>query len=218
MEFNRIHTLQNTIRQQVEHKIRKLRMGEVPWSLKLQVFRDHIKLWSCFHRTRLGLKMSNKKIRWLLTQVDVGELNIYELSTAQVEARMKSAFKFYKEAKKDASMWRNDFLHELAASRAEKNGTTVEHGEATMRKIERQRWSARNVKRMRGKLQRSATNKVYVAEVIDGVAVRCCVTEKLDIEQVAARENDSRFGQSENTPLMQEPLLSELGYLGNVLE
>jgi hypothetical protein len=63
---------------------------------------------------------------------------------------------------------------------------------------------------MRGKLKRSATDKVYVSD-----PVRRCVTEKLDIEAVAARENDSWFSQSENTPPMPEPLLSELGYCGD---
>jgi hypothetical protein len=109
-EYNRIHTLQTDIRQSVEHRIWKLRMGEVPWSPKLQMFRDKIELWSSLYKTRCGLKMRNCKIRRLLKKVEVADPNIYVLSTGQVEARMKSAFQAYKEAKKEASMWRNDFL------------------------------------------------------------------------------------------------------------
>jgi hypothetical protein len=76
------------------------------------------------------------------------------------------------------------------------NGTTVEQEENAIRKIEQQKRSACNVKRMRVKLKRSATAKVYVTEV-DPAPVRRCVTEKLDIEAVSARENDSRFSLSQ---------------------
>jgi hypothetical protein len=163
-KYNRIHTLQTDIRQRVEHRIRKLCMGEVPWSPKLQIFRDKIELWSSLYKKRCGLKMSNRKIRRILAKVEVSDPNIYVLSTGQVKARMKSAFHAYKEAKKEASMWRNDFLHDLAAVRAVWNGMTVEHEEAAIPKIEQQKQSARNIKRMRGKLKRLATDKVYVTE------------------------------------------------------
>jgi hypothetical protein len=65
-EYNRIHTLHTDIQQRVEHRIRKLRMGEVPWSPKLQIFRDKIELWSSLYKKRCGLKMSTRKIRRLL--------------------------------------------------------------------------------------------------------------------------------------------------------
>jgi hypothetical protein len=62
---------------------------------------------------------------------------------------------------------------------------------------------------MRGKLKRLATDKVYVTEAYPagGALARRCVTEKLDIEYVAAQGKDSRFSQSKNTPPMIEPLL-----------
>jgi hypothetical protein len=71
--------------------------------------------------------MSNRKIRRLLKKVEVTDPNIYVLSTGQVEARMKSAFQAYKEAKKEASMWRNDFLHDLAAARDDRGTRRKRH-------------------------------------------------------------------------------------------
>jgi hypothetical protein len=192
-------------------------MGGLPWSPKLQVFCDKTELWSCLYKKRCGLKMSFRRIRRLLTKVEIADPNIYDLTTGQVESRMKSAFKAYKEAKQQVSMWRNDFLHKLAAARVVWNDTTVEHEEDGIRKIEKQKRSARNgVKRMWGKLKRSTTDKFYVTDgVPDGDPVRRCVTEKLDIEAVVAHENDSRLSQSENTPPMTEYLLFELGYCGD---
>jgi hypothetical protein len=138
-KFNRIHTLQNDIRQSVEKNIGKLRVGEVPRSPKLQVFRGKIELWSSLYKKRCGLKMSNRKIRRMLKKVDIEDTNIYALSAGQVEARMQSAFKAYKEAKQQASMWRNDFLHKLASARAVWNDTTVEHEDNAIRRIEQQK-------------------------------------------------------------------------------
>jgi hypothetical protein len=52
-------------------------MGEVPWSPKLQIFRDKIELWLSLYKKRCGLKISNRKIRHLLAKVEVVDPNIY---------------------------------------------------------------------------------------------------------------------------------------------
>jgi hypothetical protein len=64
---------------------------------------------------------------------------------------------------------------------------------------------------MQGKLQRNATTQVYVNDQ-EG---RRLVTKKEEIEEACIAENIARFSQSEATPFMQEPLLSELGYLAD---
>jgi hypothetical protein len=46
----------------VELGIRKLNMGGVPWSPKLQPFRDTIELWKMILQKRKGLKISVKRI------------------------------------------------------------------------------------------------------------------------------------------------------------
>ena len=107
------------------------------------------------------------------------------------------------QAKSKAENWRDDFLYDLAAAKAEKLGTSVEIEIKKTRDIEGLRRSARNIKRIRGKLIKSSTTMCHVTE--DGV--RREVTEKEDLEQVAANENDSRFSQSENTPPMTNPLV-----------
>ena len=67
---------------------------------------------------------------------------------------------------------------------------------------------------MQGKLQRSATNQVFVNDH-EG---RRLVTTKEDIENACINENISRFTQSKDTPPMQEPLLSALGDLADTPE
>ena len=143
--------------------------------------------------------------------MDISE-DIYALRISQVESRLKSAHSAYKAAKKDASNWRNDFVYELAEARASRQNTSVEAEVKKLQHREIQRRQARNVRRMRNKLERPPTVMCHVT--VDGV--RREVTEKEDMEQVAATENESRFSQSEHTPLLQEPWL--LSYLYNNLE
>jgi hypothetical protein len=154
-----------------------------------------------------GYKMSSRRIRRLLKKVTIDDANIYSLSIGQVEARLKSSFKAYKEAKKEASMWRDDFLVDLAKAKAKANDTEPEAELQAMRRIDTQKRMARNVKHMRGKL----TIQVYVTPN----NIRRVAVEKQDIENVCIAENDSRFSQLETTPPMSEPLLSALGYLAN---
>jgi hypothetical protein len=45
-EYNRINDRQYTIRKDIESKIRNLRTGAIPWSPKLQRFRNNIQIWS----------------------------------------------------------------------------------------------------------------------------------------------------------------------------
>ena len=45
-EYNRINSLQYSIRRGIESKIRQLRTGAIPWSPQLQQYRTDIEIWS----------------------------------------------------------------------------------------------------------------------------------------------------------------------------
>ena len=83
-----------------------------------------------------------------------------------------------------------------------------------MKLVEYQRQTARNIKRIQGKLQRNATIQIYVNDE-NG---RRLVTAKEEMEQACIQENIERFSQSKDTPPMIEPLILDLGYLGNTIE
>jgi hypothetical protein len=51
-EYNRIYALHVTLRKQIEHNLRKLRMGKVEWSPKLKQYRLEIELWSMMFKKR----------------------------------------------------------------------------------------------------------------------------------------------------------------------
>ena len=211
-EYNRINDRQYTIRQQIERKIRHLRMGALPWSPKLQSFRDKILVWSLLLKKRKSRKVSNRKIRRLLLKTDTHDA--YTKSLSEIEALLDASFLAYKKAREQAVRWRDEFMESLASSRSLAKGTEKEVELKQLRAIEKQRTVARNIKRMQGKLQRNATTQIFVNRP-DG---RHIITDKDEMEDACIEENESRFSQCEDTPPMIEPLVSDLGYLADTPE
>jgi hypothetical protein len=99
----------------------------------------------------------------------------------------------------------------LAEARAQRNHTTVKKEFLLLCRVTDQKTQARNVKRMLKKLGQNSTTKLYYTS--DGVRIEC--TEKSSMEDACIFENTSRFSQSEATPPMTKPLVSELGYLAD---
>jgi hypothetical protein len=117
----------------------------------------------------------------------------------------------YKKAKEQALPWQDEFLEGLADTRALAKGTDKADELKQLRTIEQQRRVARNIKRIQGKLVRNATIQIIVNDR-DG---RRVVTDKTEMEEACISENIARFCQSEDTPPMMEPLVSDLGYLAD---
>ena len=109
----------------------------------------------------------------------------WDLSYAEVQERVDTSFKEYKVAKKNAPEWRDSFLYTLAEALATKKGTDTEKELSQLMHRERQRQSALSVKKMRRRLNKNSTNKVYITN--DGVRREC--TEPLDIKQACMEEN-----------------------------
>ena len=213
-EYNRINDRQYEIRKKIESHIPHLRTGAIPWSPKLQRYRDTILIWSMMLKKRQPKprKISDRKLRRLLLRSDITDA--YSKTPEEIRTLLNEAYISYKKAREDASAWRDEFLVGLASSRADHNGTDKETELKQLRTIEKQRTVSRNIKRMQGKLQRNATTQVFVNDQ-EG---RRLVTTKQAIEAACINENLERFTQSESTPFMQEPLLSALGFLADTPE
>lgn len=209
-EFNRINDRQYVIRKQIEQKARHLRMGAVEWSPRLQSLRNAIEIWSILlKKRRRSRSTSTCKLRRLLAQSTITDA--YTRTIPELEDALSKAFQDYRTARDQASVWRDEFLDTLAASRAMSKGTEKASELKQLRSIESQKRVARNIKRMQGKLQRNATLQIIVNDS-DG---RHVLTDKADMEEACIAENIARFSQSGDTPPMTEPLLSELGFLAD---
>jgi hypothetical protein len=208
--YDAIHNSQNIIRKLIESKLRKLRSGGKPWSPQLQEYRDKILLWSLIFKRKSGQKIATSIIKRAMKKTEYRDLQ--SITLLEATNQKNRSYAEYKIAKKNAEIWRDDFLVMLAKQRSERDKSTTEDIELKkLNTINLQQKIGRNVKRMRGKLERNATTKV--SHWVDGVKVDCI--NKTDIEEACMAENISRFSQSESTPVMTEPLVSLLGYLAD---
>ena len=163
-------------------------------------------------KKRLGRKVSNRKLLCLLLTSNI--TNAFSRTIPQLEDAVDLAFKEYKKARTNAVSWRDEFLETLATAKAQANGTDQGSVLKQLRLLKQQRTTAHNVKRMQGKLERTATIQIYV-NTDEG---RQVVTDQRGIEAACIMENESRFSQSEDTPPMAYPLVKDLGYLADTPE
>jgi hypothetical protein len=189
-KYDAIDDESQAIKDKIQSKIRKLNMGEVPWSPKLQPYRDSIELWKMIKRKRKGMKVSVKRIRRFMGKTNIRDALTCDLELA--ETYLKQAVKAYNIAKQSADLWRNDFLENLAKAKADKKGTEQAKELKSLIQIEKQRRQARNIKRMRGKLGNGQVTKVYQTDE-DGVK-NVCETQETMV-QAFFQENDSRFSR-----------------------
>ena len=118
-EFNSIQSLHASIRSTIEQGLRRLRMGGIPWSPKLQRYRDTIEIWWMVVRKRRNVHVSTKRIRRFIRRL--GLTNALRVPLPFAERELKMARIAYKAAKKNADVWRDDHIISLAQSRATKN-------------------------------------------------------------------------------------------------
>ena len=161
-EFNRLHLESKEVRSTVETKLRKLFMGGVPWSPKLQIYRDTIELWQLIVKKRQRMKVSVKRIRRYMAKTGLCQALEYNLAGASLF--LTKAYESYGEAKTKAQLWRDDHLDSLDKARAKKNNSTPDKERKARKHIERQRKQARNVKRIRQKSGKGSVTKLYYTE------------------------------------------------------
>ena len=212
-EYNVLQQENTRIRDEAATKIRKLTMGGVPWSPILQAIRDKIELWAMLIRRKQQVKVSVRRIRRFLENSPIQ--NAFTCSLQEAYTQKKLAHAEYKETREKAPELRSKFQDTLAVAIAEKKGTDAETEAKNLKRIELQRRQARNVKRMRGRLGNSRVTKLWYTND-EGSRILC--NTQHDMEFACFQENETQFSQSENTPPMMEPTVSELGYLAETLE
>jgi hypothetical protein len=88
-EYDNIQISQLKIRKLTEFKLRKLRMGGVPWSPKLQTYRTEIELWAMILWKRKGIKVSNIRIRRFMQKSSIWDA--FSQNKESAEAKLAEA-------------------------------------------------------------------------------------------------------------------------------
>jgi hypothetical protein len=190
-------------------------MGGVPWSPQLQLLRDTIELWATLVRRKKQVRVSVKRIQRFSRKVPLVR-NALTCSLQEATNHRHAACKEHKAAREtEAQKTCENFQGTLAKAIASKKGADVETEANNLRRMEKQRRQARNVKRMRGKMRGKLgdgrVTKIWHAD--NGTQVQCDTQESM--ESACLTKNDCRFTQTE-PPTTCAILQSSFFRLGSV--
>ena len=192
-----------------ERKCRKLKMGGRKWSPILQAARDTIKLWTMVRRKLRKCKVSVRTIIRLGKKLNIRTINA-DLESSKV--KLDEAYQNYKNLRVQHEELHKTYREKLAQARAAEGNTKAVSEIKSIMHREKQRKTARRVKRALKKTVGMGTTKVHV--VNNGVTSE--ITNKEEMETAILQENHSKFHQTEGwCPLLNGQLARDLGLMGD---
>ena len=100
----------------IDHRLCHIFAGKLPWSPRLQQFRDVISFWHRIIRLRKGVLTSRKCLSRLASKLDL--FDGYSATLEVAISKLQEAYTSYRTAKKQAWSWRMDHQESLLAARA----------------------------------------------------------------------------------------------------
>lgn len=191
-EANAIDCLKTKAMLSAEKKCRKLKMGGVAFSLATEGPRRRINFWTLAIKRRRGGKVSSRLWRRKKRKAGIVEA-VRILSLETMSDRLKAARQDYRNAKKNHKEERVTFLQTLKPKDRDR-----------LIRVEKQRELGRAAKKVTGKL----TNNSVVKVIHNGH--EC--SDRNEVEAVLLQVNEAKIRACEDTPFLQEPLVSAFGF------
>ena len=207
-EYNNIDLLRTRAMLKAERHCRKMKMGGVPFSPDYNDTRKRIAAWTLLVKRLEGERVNSRYLRRKMHQADITDYS--NITLEQALAERKEAY-LENQTLKSNTARRETWLESVAGALAAEGKLTKEQCILNMRNRERQRRNARIIRRVNGKLRAGAVTSVIAP---DRQGVWREVTSKKDVEDALIAENIRRFSQAQDTPFLQEPLLSAVGPVG----
>jgi hypothetical protein len=190
-----------------EKQCHKLSMGNVDFLPEVDMARKRHWLWQQVVKKHEGKQVSAAMLKRKVQQC--GILCPLSVTLAQAKARFQEADVAYDALKQHTPSYRHEFLCDRAANKSGDVSADAQKAASRLLQQERQRSDARHVKRVLAKVQGGAISRIKVME--DGHCVE--KSDQMAVEQHTMAMCDAQFRLTENVPLCQEPMRSELGPL-----
>lgn len=207
--YNKLDKEDSELRQRAQKKCRKLRMGNVKFSIVVKLRRDERYLWTRISQRLLGVPTCLSTIRRLMRST--GHLNALTLNIQEVEKMIAVNRKEWKKAVRDQDKLREEMALAVNTRRATRNNTTVEVEQKVTKNAFIQKAGFGRIKEI---IQKPRISMSMVSYTNSAGTVTECFT-KTEIEEACMQEGIHRFTQAHGTPFLSEPLLSDLGPLGD---
>jgi hypothetical protein len=209
-EYETIDSIRRKHVNSAEKKCRKLRKGNIPYSPVIQQARNKIEGWSLLLKSKKGLKVSSRKLSRTLKKAGIPTMAKAD-NIVCIKDELDLATKQYYTLKKRSKELRETHLESLASALASAGNLVKQNVLKQLRHRESQRATAKKIKFIQGKLNRSST--IIVTETLeDGTVID--ITDKRGMEKAIIHSNKKKFKQSFSTPFYNHPYNKIFGYLG----
>ena len=210
-EMIEIDKTKEELMRHAEKKCRRFCFGEIDFSPDVNKARGIRMVWDMVLKRRAGKRnIKTRKIKAIAKAV--GVVNPLGASDYEANRAFHLADEKYRKLKPNAPTIRSDWLKERSydskLSEADRKRARV------ALRHERVRDNNRRMRHVLGRKRAGAVIRIGVGEGAEYIEL----SEKEVVEMKIMENNTKRFRLTENTPPMQEPLLSDLGYLGDTPE
>jgi hypothetical protein len=199
-EYERLDQIRCQITTEAEKKCRKLRKGQVVFSLALQQAMRTIKVYTLLHRKAEGRKVSSRLLSRAIHKANLTPA-VHALSIADLKVQLQESYKQYYTIKKNHVAHRHTHLEELAQALAEENNNDKATTLLQLRVREQQQTVARKIRYLQGKLTRSSTTLVTVESPDGGLHDLHDLSKPQEIEKAIMKNNEKKFQQSHHRPM-----------------
>ncbi|CAJ1953790.1 unnamed protein product [Cylindrotheca closterium] len=208
-KYNCLHRQMYVIRRQAEDNCCTTSSGKVPWSPKLQGFWDRLSLWKLLLKGCKRCHVSSGKVRRLMKKTRL--CTVWKKTTAELDVALAAERRAYKQAKRQATQLRRDFLTvQTTDAKKKKWKSQKAHDRFLWLRRMKQREEARRRRRAQQKGSTGGLRAIQMEEQLpDGTPQLRTITDRALVEEGCMQENAARYDQTRApyiTPPMAEPL------------
>ena len=196
-EYERIDHLRVKCLLQAEKHCRRLKTGNIDYSPTLQLQRNLIRFWKLILKRRKGQKIDTKYLsRW---EKRLNLTHTFNTPTTTIKHHISTAMKRYNTLKKEHSSLRDEWIEQLAASKAEAGNTNSVQELLQLRQREHMRRAHRQIKWCLHK-DDSTPPITEVTEIQNNITAHH--SDKCTVETAIITANNRKYRQTNDTPPM----------------
>ncbi|CAJ1970237.1 unnamed protein product [Cylindrotheca closterium] len=210
-KYNCLHRQMYMVRRHAEDNCHTTSSGKAPWSPKLQGFWDWLSHWKLLFKGRKRCRVSYGKVRRLMKKTRL--CNGWKKTTDELEVALAAERRAYKQAKRQATKLRRDFLTvQTTDAKKKKWKSQKAHNRFLWLRQMKQREEARRRRCAQQKASTGGIRAIQIEEKLpDSTQQLLTITDRALVKEGCMQENAAWYDQTRapyTTPPMAEPLYS----------
>ena len=214
-----------------DKRSRKLHLGNIPFSEKYKHIVNQVLLWRLIIQWKKGRKIKSNTLKKIIKKTNIQQTlkEIQMIPLEECEEKMKECLRKYRAVKRMSKTERQQWMTELAKAKENEMKQAIKRSKTLKR-----RRNKKNPKYMASILKTILSNErmrdifrrvqyaVGKQRLRDITAVEAQneegnweqVTDQKLITKALVQEYKTKYHQTEDTPPMNQPMVSQIGYLG----